>query len=287
MSGEERFWSNRLRWRLRGALQWPAFVLFTLLDAVVINALPPAVIERPNLIVGVLAATFGNLVLVGVAAPFLAKRLAAREPLAHAGATAVPPETRREVLQDRVAAVLLAAGLLATLVSGLANRPVIVSETEATEEVGRQLRAYVDHSGDEELRRNLETANTVRLERGLLPRLHRPRRPPSLRVPADRHREGADRGAPRPQRGAQRQLRPLGAAEQPQPAAARSPRTPRCWLRPTRSAASGTFTAKLSARPGRKSVRLRVRWKLRPTASIRPLTATARSRSAPRRPPVS
>jgi len=166
MSDEERFWSNRLRWRLRGALQWPAFVLFTLLDALVINALPPAVIERPNLIVGVLAATFGNLVLVGAAAPFLAKRLAARAQLAHGGPTAVPAETRREVLQDRVAAVLLAAGLLATLVSGLANRPVIVSETEATEEVGRQLRAYVDHSGNEELRRNLETANTVRLGEG-------------------------------------------------------------------------------------------------------------------------
>ena len=166
MSGEERFWSNRLQWRLRGALQWPAFVLFTLLDAVVIKALPPSLFDRPNLFVGLLAATFGNLVLVGAAAPFLARRLAAREPLAQGGPTAVPAETRREVLQDRVAAVLLAAGLLATLVSGLAHRPVVVSETEATEEVGRQLRAYVDHSGDEELRRNLETANTIRLTDG-------------------------------------------------------------------------------------------------------------------------
>ncbi len=166
MSGEERFWSNRLQWRLRGALQWPAFVLFTLLDAVVISELPPSVIERPNLFVGVLAATFGNLVLVGAAAPFLAKRLAAREPLPQGGPTAVTAQTRREVLQDRVATVLLAAGLLATLVSGLANHPVVVSETEATEEVGRELRAYVEHSGDEELRRNLETANTVRLGEG-------------------------------------------------------------------------------------------------------------------------
>jgi hypothetical protein len=166
MSGDERFWSSRLRWRLRGAWQWPAFVLFTVLDAIVINALPPSLIERPNLIVGVLAATFGNLVLVGAAAPFLAKRLAAREPPAHDRQPAVPAQTRRELVQDRVAAALLAAGLVATLASGLANRPVIVSETEATEEVGRELRAYVDHSGDEELRRNLETANTVRLSEG-------------------------------------------------------------------------------------------------------------------------
>ena len=55
---------------------------------------------------------------------------------------------------------------MASLVSGLANRPVIVSETEATEEVGRQLRAYVERSGNEELRRNLETASTIRLSEG-------------------------------------------------------------------------------------------------------------------------
>ena len=156
MSSEERFWARRLRWRLRGAMQWPAFVLFTLLDGVVISELPPAVIKEPNLIVGVLAATFGNLVLIGAVAPFLARRLAERE----------ADQTGREILQDRVATVLLAVGLLACLVSGLANRPVIVSETEDTEEVGRQLRAYVERSGSEELRRNLETANTIRLSEG-------------------------------------------------------------------------------------------------------------------------
>jgi hypothetical protein len=166
MGEDDSFWMRRLEWRLRGALQWPAFVVFTLLDAVVINALPPALFENPNLLVGVLAATFGNLVLVGAAAPFLARRLAAREPLPQGAPTGVPAEARREVLQDRVAVVLLAGGLMATLVSGLANRPVVVSETEATEEVGRQLRAYAEHSGDEELRRNLETANTVRLGEG-------------------------------------------------------------------------------------------------------------------------
>jgi hypothetical protein len=156
MSSEERFWASRLRWRLRGAMQWPAFVFFTLLDGVVIAELPPAVIKEPNLIVGVLAATFGNLVLIGAVAPFLARRLAERE----------ADQTGREILQDRVATILLAVGLLACLVSGLANRPVIVSETEDTEEVGRQLRAYVERSGSEELRRNLETANTIRLSEG-------------------------------------------------------------------------------------------------------------------------
>ncbi len=166
MEPEERFWRSRLAWRLRGGLQWPAFVLFTLLDAVVLWQLPPLATRDLNPFDGLFLAVFGNLVLLGMAAPFLAKRMMRRRPLAATGPTTPPPQAEREVLQDRVAAALLAAGLLACLVSGLANRPVIVSETEATEEVGRELRAYVQRSGNPELERNLEAANTLRLGEG-------------------------------------------------------------------------------------------------------------------------
>lgn len=134
-----------------------------------------------DLVLGVLIATFANLFLVGAVAPFFTSRLvrrrdeqtvevAERAPSA-AGAgpppgSSTPPQVKREVLQDRVGTGLLVAGLVAVVVSGLANRPVTVSETEATEEVGRQLRAYVERSGSEELGRNLETANTRRLAEG-------------------------------------------------------------------------------------------------------------------------
>lgn len=158
-----RFWASRLRWRLRGATQWPAFVVCTLLDGLILDALPPVSSSGWNLIEGVLIATFGNLVLVGALAPFLARRLAQRRPDPETNPLS---EAERDVLQDRIATVMLVAGLAAALVSGLANRPVIVSETEATEEVGRRLQAYVSHSGDEELQRNLETANTIRLSEG-------------------------------------------------------------------------------------------------------------------------
>jgi hypothetical protein len=43
---------------------------------------------------------------------------------------------------------------------------VIVSETEATEENARAVRDYVLHTGSEELRRNIDTANTIRLGEG-------------------------------------------------------------------------------------------------------------------------
>ena len=177
----ERFWTRRLRWRLHGAWQWPTFACLTLLDGLILDQLPPLGAARMDFILGVLIATFANLFLVGAVAPFLTRRLLRRREavMAAAGPAPVgppppgsagrpfgaepPPQVKREVLQDRVGTALLVAGLGAVLVSGLANRPVTVSETEATEEVGRQLRAYVIRSGNSELHRNLETANTRRL----------------------------------------------------------------------------------------------------------------------------
>lgn len=169
MSSGEQFWRNRLRWRFRGATQWPAFLVATLLDGLILYSLPPVAFHGLNPIDGMLMATFGNLILLGAAAPFLAKRMMRRRTVAMAGGQPIEPErlqTDREVLQDRVASLLLAAGVVAALVSGLANRPLIVSETNATEEVGRQLEIYVNRSGSAELRRNLETANTTRMGDG-------------------------------------------------------------------------------------------------------------------------
>lgn len=171
MTSSERFWPSRLRWRLRGAWQWPAFAVLTLLDGFILDRLPPQAPDRLNFVDGVLIATFANLILVGALAPFLAKRLTRRREASVAVAGGPPPspessQVQREVFQDRVATALLAAGLAAALVSGIANRPAIVSETEATEEVARQLRDYVARSGNDELQRNLETANTIRLSEG-------------------------------------------------------------------------------------------------------------------------
>lgn len=167
MSPGERFWTSRLRWRLRGATQWPAFVVLTIADGVVLDQLPPVSTTGMNLIEGVLIATFANLFLVGAVAPWLARRLADRRAaaLATAGAPS-PTPAERDVLQDRIATGLLVAGLVAVIVSGLANRPLIVSETEATEANAEALSRYVARSGDEELVRNRDTANTIRLGDG-------------------------------------------------------------------------------------------------------------------------
>ena len=167
MTPGERFWTSRLRWRLRGATQWPAFVVLTLVDGAVMDQLPPISTTGLNFVEGVLIATFGNLVLVGAVAPWLAHRLAERRAAALATAGAPPPTAaERDVLRDRTATALLVLGLLAVIVSGLANRPVIVSETDATEANAEALSRYVARSGDDELVRNRDTANTIRLGEG-------------------------------------------------------------------------------------------------------------------------
>ena len=142
---------------------WPTFVAITAVDGLVLHLLPP-VRTGVDLVPGFLLATFGNLILIGAAGPWLAKRLQARR--AAPAPPPVPPEAVREVLVDRVGTGLLLAGLAGVLAAGLAARPVVVSETENTEENARVVRERILQSGDEELVRNLETANTIRLGDG-------------------------------------------------------------------------------------------------------------------------
>jgi hypothetical protein len=171
VSPDERFWPARLRWRLRGAWLWPAFVVFTLADGVLLHLLPPVRLgftrEGMTLIFGVIVATFANLVLVGAVAPWLARRLAARPAVAAGGALGeVPAQVRREVVQDRVATALLVAGLVGVVAAGLGSREVVVSETNASEKNAQLIRDYVLRSQNPELIRNLETANAKKLGEG-------------------------------------------------------------------------------------------------------------------------
>ena len=165
MGSPDRFWPRRLRWRFRGAWQWPTFALLTLVDGLILHYLAP-VGDAPDVFFGVIVASFGNLFLLGVVAPFIARRLAKREAQSTPGGPAfrrASETTPLEVLQDRAATMLLAAGAVGLLAAGLAARPLVVSETEATERNAELVSQYVrDHAG-EEVRRNRDTANTIRL----------------------------------------------------------------------------------------------------------------------------
>src|SRR3954454_21252766 len=64
---ESVFWP-RLRWRMRGAWQWPAFAALTVVDALLIDRLPFQG-DGPDAIGAVLVAGFANLLVVAVLAP--------------------------------------------------------------------------------------------------------------------------------------------------------------------------------------------------------------------------
>jgi hypothetical protein len=165
VGANERFWPARLRWRLRGAMLWPAFVLVTLIDGVLLYLLPPVKLgltaDGMTLIFGIIVATFGNLVLVGVVGPWLARRLADRpQP---EGTARVPRRVRVEALQDRVGTALLGVGVVGIVAAGLGSRPVVVSDTQATERNARAVERFIEQTRSPELIRNLEAANTIKL----------------------------------------------------------------------------------------------------------------------------
>jgi hypothetical protein len=177
MGSDRRLWARRLRWRLRGGWQWPAFAVFTLGDGLLLHFLPP-LSSGVDVIPGVILASFVNLFLIGAVAPWLARRMVASrqaptsvaEPVSPNGATrgaaASAPGPPYEVVLDRVATALLAAGALGLTAAGLASRPLIVSETEATTLNARVVRGYVLAHGAPEYRRNVDAANTIRLAEG-------------------------------------------------------------------------------------------------------------------------
>jgi hypothetical protein len=152
----DRFWTRRLRWRLVGAWRWPAFALFTLVDALLLHEL--GVVRHWNLAFALIAASFGNIALL-VAADLLV-RLTARNRAAQ-GAPMAP--TQVETTIDRTGVALLALGAVGLLVSGLATQQLIVSETNATTANAKAVQAWVGRNASEEYRRNLETANTDKL----------------------------------------------------------------------------------------------------------------------------
>jgi hypothetical protein len=163
MERSEHLWARRLRWRLRGAWQWPAYAVLTVLDALILHALPPAQTE-PGFAAGLIVASFANLFLMGAVAPWLARRLAGSERAR--GENGVPLAVRTEILKDRAAAILLGLATLGLVAVGLVSYPLNVNETEKLERNRELFTDYLLREAPHEIIRNKDTANTIRLEEG-------------------------------------------------------------------------------------------------------------------------
>ena len=152
----ERVWASRLRWRLTGATQWPAFALFVIGDTVLLHLLPIAG-DGPELFPALLLSGFFNLLVVAVAAPLAGRALRARR-------RDLPQVVAGDVA-GTVLLVVLAAGLAGL---GLAHRAQVRADRAAVADGLRRARAYVVHNGAPQYRRHVDEATTLRFGEGLM-----------------------------------------------------------------------------------------------------------------------
>lgn len=122
---------RRLRWRLKGALQWPLFVVLTLVDAVLLMVLPIAG-TGPGLAYALLLAMFLNLGAVAGFGRLLAWWLGRRR-----------PDVPRVVAEDRAGVALLCLVTVLIVAGGIVHAPGAGEQQRARDAQREAVRTYV------------------------------------------------------------------------------------------------------------------------------------------------
>jgi hypothetical protein len=151
MERAERVWHRRLRWRLRGAWQWPAFIALTLLDGVLLAELPFYGDGAGGFVPGVLLAGFLNLFAVAVLAPAVGRLVRRRR-----------PDLPRPVAANYAGTALLAAITALLVVGGVLHRPAVADEEDDERAVFAGVHEYVLHRAPE-YARGLDAIDAVRI----------------------------------------------------------------------------------------------------------------------------
>jgi hypothetical protein len=149
----EPLWRSRLRWRWRGALQWPAFVVLCIADALLLGVLPIAGDEGTELVPAFLLAMFFNLLAVALVGPLAALVLRRRR-----------PDLPKVVAQDYTGTAALLLVSLALLVGGLIHAPV---RAEAERDFAAQAEAahqYASTRAPAPFRDHTDGMTTLKLE---------------------------------------------------------------------------------------------------------------------------
>jgi hypothetical protein len=150
----ERASLTRLRWRLRGAWMWPAFVVLTVVDAVLLHALPIAT-DGIELVPAALLSGFANLFVVAVVAPLTGRLVRRRR-----------RDLPRLVAADYAGSALLAAVTGVLLVGGLLHRPAVERAERDLRVQAAAARAFLLAEAPSAVRARLAAADTVRLAAG-------------------------------------------------------------------------------------------------------------------------
>ena len=140
---------------MRGAWQWPAFGVLTLLDAVLLTQLPFYDEGPGTFVAGVLVAMFFNLLAVAVVGPLLGMRLRRRR-----------PDLPRPIASDYASTAVLVAISALMLVGGLLHRPAVAAERADVAAVAASTHDYVVRQAPE-YRDGLAAMDAMRVEEDL------------------------------------------------------------------------------------------------------------------------
>jgi hypothetical protein len=149
---EESVWLTRMRWRMRGAWLWPAFVALTVAEGVALELLPVSGEGPGGVVPGVLLAGFANLICVATLAPLAGRRLRRRR-----------PDLPRVVADNYAGTTLLCLVAAAILALGLIHRPHVLAEQADHGAVASAVHDYVVAQAPA-YRDGIGSAEAVRLE---------------------------------------------------------------------------------------------------------------------------
>ena len=172
---------TRWRWRMRGAWLWPAFVVLTVADGVILRELPFYDAAPDDLYGTLLVAGVLNLVAVALVAPLLGRVLRRRR-----------HDLPRAVAQNYAGTFLICLLTAALVAGGLAHRPAVRAAEQDLLAQAAAVREYVV-AQEPQYRRGLGSADSLRLAEDLYRTCvpgEDPRRPLCLLVSTDQHPAG-------------------------------------------------------------------------------------------------
>jgi hypothetical protein len=146
----------RLRWRRAGAWLWPAFVLLTLVDAVIGHQLPPAGATE-SLAGAALLALVVNLLGVLLLSRPLGWVLRRRRP-------DLPDVVARDYAGTLT--VLVVTATIATI--GLVHAPAIKASQRAMRDAITRAQAWIGDRAPSEFRRNLQFVSLLEIQAGAI-----------------------------------------------------------------------------------------------------------------------
>jgi hypothetical protein len=144
----------RLRWRRRGAWQWPTFGMAVVGEAVLLQLLPIA--DGTGVAAGVLLAGFLNVAILAGAAPLGGIVVRRRR-----------PDLPRVVARDYAATGLMVVAAAGVAALGIAHRPAVRAAAAAFRAQSDAVRAYVALHAPAAYRERVDGADSWRMDTDL------------------------------------------------------------------------------------------------------------------------